>query len=1715
MKGYIQVEPQFDEDGDLDEGYGVQWYPVDSLLEWRHEDELLPWGFTGPRAASQHLAAKRGWFSTLSREGAVDYVKLWAQYPQELTEAWTNNKLPRLYKPGDRALFEYHCFQSEESCDAELWHHTQQPCTIIGYGDDDEASAIDRGGASYVVRFKDGFEGPAMQDELVTRYDRENFGWQPGMQEWKNEPVKVECPLCYSPISYKPGGENSLVCPNCGWTGKISKSSATPREANQRLSIPMGFKIRELPLEDRETCTAQITYLAHVLDVNVVWDDKAWEGYGTFIYERPGSPNQHSKRNTVFARTISTDFDYICAMHELGHVAFKHTYGYAGESSQEEEAWAWHWMIENKLSGLHVGQEAYIQAQKMFNTYVNTDAPQESEVGPGWLKSYPEAPQPQFDIDSIEDDPFYRHYDQYQHQLPREYPGQKAASAGIQRVASGEPDPDYFYHVAPSADRARIQVHGLQPADPMKNPEWQGLSRQPEGVYVMPNLESAQQWVSFYQHPTDIWRVPRDQVRETEKDPILTSATIIKHPVWPDLHLPYEWQPHMETHWDLPEADDDPNFKWMDNERWRDEIDPDWYGNLHRDSVLPPEWGIGQPTGSIKTSIPMGYKIRELPMEDRETCTAQITYFAHILDTDINWDPNAHPWGAMMNGLQDPTKVTKRPTFNAKPIETDMDYMVALHELGHLAFLHQYGAVKNSVEEEQWAWHWAIENKLSEIHVSQEAYTQAQRAVGGYHNEGTQPESPANIGWMQSYPSGWQQQLKVPMDDKSRIMNDHSRFMDQWAQKPTYSKVARYVDVQLVDGKTMHNLYLKGSLGFDSDTTGFRDVDPNEAWLQSANSGDQMNVKILNAVDPQWERNQGVVGSIMYTEYEQETRVLWLYVDPNYRDSNVFSSLVKPVIQIGKPLTYNIINPKLQQVADKWQERAAKPSDQKWFCIYKDGEIATHWLKTQRPDGGPAMMGVCDYHYRAVHHNYGDDVVIPGGELRLPMAPFEAGVPAESWKMAQRISRLGGFQVWTADIHALAEKQRQTLLSRPDVVEWGRQLWPVEQFQEVGRPPKSTYLKRFLDGMPDEGFKLMPWVVREFKQDRIVPSNWAHAHDLVQQAVRWMQWAQEHHKPSPDYMSKQFGLRQLQEWVYEMNAKDVEEGSGWKDSKPVYKYSDGWTMDLVGAADLAKEGELMGHCVGGYCDVVNSGNSSIYSLRDPKGHPHVTIEVSGAPDLTKENPSMHSDLTVIQVQGKQDTEPIPEYRSKVDQWFEHLGDQGYQVDEENPDREPDYEYEPHMNGPFTLNDLDEVEEYHNIMTGPDKQEHFGEDEEGVWEDHTITFQMPRETAWTLDDVRQRGNELIDSVLRSHWDEAMIVKYVQGLWMAVHHLYAYNGRYQMSDPNAADQWSQLVTQWHAYATERSAPKQQWTDQTLFSQDAYDLGQKAQPQLDAMFGLMERLETAPEQWTETIPARRMRPWDENDLTMIPEREAQRYLNWPGRGEYPETDHAKYFEQNGFNNLSLSGTFAKTKDDWRMAGMTRPQELRQWQNLHGVSKKYQPHHETVHEFPNGWSVRRATTPNDVHMIGKFMRNCWQDHDPESLGGKMSDGYHALFDPEGLPRVAFYEHGGDWVDPGSKWMDQPLGMRNGPISQEHQDMLLDYGKRKKIRPGPLVYQNTEGWQPATGPEDARTASLSSWEPRRGSQNTNLDSWVTLSGEGLRTAGPDARARWERSQTT
>lgn len=90
---------------------------------------------------------------------------------------------------------------------------------------------------------------------------------------------------------------------------------------------------------------------------------------------------------------------------------------------------------------------------------------------------------------------------------------------------------------------------------------------------------------------------------------------------------------------------------------------------------------------------------------------------------------------------------------------------------------------------------------------------------------------------------------------------------------------------------------------------------------------------------------------------------------------------------------------------------------------------------------------------------------------------------------------------------------------------------------------------------------------------------------------------------------------------------------------------------------LANEGNAMGHCVGGYCEDVARGTHRIYSLRDAKGEPHVTMETSGKFDT--QGYDWEGAPIVFQVYGKANTKPKEEYH-KMLQDFVRSGD--YEID---------------------------------------------------------------------------------------------------------------------------------------------------------------------------------------------------------------------------------------------------------------------------------------------------------------------------------------------------------------------------------------------------------------------------------------------------------------------
>jgi len=73
---------------------------------------------------------------------------------------------------------------------------------------------------------------------------------------------------------------------------------------------------------------------------------------------------------------------------------------------------------------------------------------------------------------------------------------------------------------------------------------------------------------------------------------------------------------------------------------------------------------------------------------------------------------------------------------------------------------------------------------------------------------------------------------------------------------------------------------------------------------------------------------------------------------------------------------------------------------------------------------------------------------------------------------------------------------------------------------------------------------------------------------------------------------------------------------------------------------LTTEGNIMGHCVGGYCDKVASGETRIFSLRDAKGEPHVTIETGSGEHEFDEWPTRVYEDFVRRIGGEENANAL-------------------------------------------------------------------------------------------------------------------------------------------------------------------------------------------------------------------------------------------------------------------------------------------------------------------------------------------------------------------------------------------------------------------------------------------------------------------------------------------
>lgn len=175
----------------------------------------------------------------------------------------------------------------------------------------------------------------------------------------------------------------------------------------------------------------------------------------------------------------------------------------------------------------------------------------------------------------------------------------------------------------------------------------------------------------------------------------------------------------------------------------------------------------------------------------------------------------------------------------------------------------------------------------------------------------------------------------------------------------------------------------------------------------------------------------------------------------------------------------------------------------------------------------------------------------------------------------------------------------------------------------------DAYLEQDLPRQHEHDF-ILPWMARELgrlaKAARKDATYWADYDEaeveLLGKGPAIAMWA-EHENVDLNKTS----LAEALEAVKHFDAFEGEMPQG----RVVYRFDDGWTVQELGSEEqLQAEGQAMQHCVGDYC-LADQPETHIYSIRDERGMPHVTMEYNGQ--------TGH----FTQIYGKQNEPPIKRY----------------------------------------------------------------------------------------------------------------------------------------------------------------------------------------------------------------------------------------------------------------------------------------------------------------------------------------------------------------------------------------------------------------------------------------------------------------------------------------
>lgn len=256
------------------------------------------------------------------------------------------------------------------------------------------------------------------------------------------------------------------------------------------------------------------------------------------------------------------------------------------------------------------------------------------------------------------------------------------------------------------------------------------------------------------------------------------------------------------------------------------------------------------------------------------------------------------------------------------------------------------------------------------------------------------------------------------------------------------------------------------------------------------------------------------------------------------------------------------------------------------------------------------------------------------GILHIPVNPQDAldpmrnGFLQNSFKGSSYRSQYGGQQLGQADLAkdwenaadaAIQPISVQTIKKVKDSNGLGAHMY--EPWMDKADPNTSVHMAGSNFDAQDLGFNHIVDVLnQDLAAGRIRPEQ-LNKISMEQAVRRTYEFDQD--------MAKK--MRETQAKVTEGMPvyKEYPEGYKWVELSQPKDLPKGWSQEPSGAyigpkgertivnpnyetleQALRYEGDKMGHCVGGYCQDVAKGSSRIYSLRDAKGEPHVTIETS-------------------------------------------------------------------------------------------------------------------------------------------------------------------------------------------------------------------------------------------------------------------------------------------------------------------------------------------------------------------------------------------------------------------------------------------------------------------------------------------------------------------------